>query len=91
MRSKAQADVQESEQVIDELEDEIEEMAEEIQETVEEIHERWDEIATDISQLSVAPQKKDIYVGQFGIAWLPYHRIDSGGRETMLAAYELDN
>jgi len=89
MRSNAQADVQESEQMIEELEDEMEAMGEEIKESVEEIHDRWDELAADISQISVAPLKKDIYVSLFGIAWMPYHRVLANGREMEIAAYEL--
>jgi hypothetical protein len=89
MRSNAQADVQESEQMIEELEDEMEALAEEIKETVNEIHDRWDELAAEISQIAVAPLKKDIYVSLFGIAWLPYHRVNSSGREMEIAAYEL--
>lgn len=90
MRSNAQADVEESVKMIEELEDEMESLGEEIKEFVDEINDRWDEQVADISQISVTPQKKDIYVSQFGIAWLPYHRIDSGGRESELAAYSFD-
>jgi hypothetical protein len=90
MRSNAQADVEESMKMIEELEDEMESLGEEIKEFVDEINERWDEKAADISQISMTPQKKDIYVSQFGIAWLPYHRIDSGGRESEIAAYSFD-
>jgi hypothetical protein len=88
MTSKAQADVEESEQAITEFESEIQDMGEDIQSDLEEIDEKWDEAVSDINTVSVKPAKKDIYVSQFAVAWLPFHRVDVGGRETFLAAYE---
>lgn len=90
MTSKAQADVEESVQMIEELEAEIQEMGEEIQEVIEDIHDRWDEAAEDIGKVPVAPLKKDIYVSVFGVAWLPFHRVKEDGREMELAAYEIE-
>jgi hypothetical protein len=89
MTSQAQSDVVESKAAIQELESEIQEMGEEVQEAVEDLHDRWDEMAAEIEQIPVAPLKKDIYVSVFGIAWLPHHRVDEGGREMELPAYEL--
>ena len=76
-------------EAIQELEADIQEMGEEVQEAVDEIHDRWDEQAAEIEQVPVTPLKKDIFVSLFGIVWLPYHRVDEGGREMELPAYEL--
>lgn len=41
----------------------------------------------DITQISVNPLKKDILVELFGVAWLPYHVVEAGGRTEELAGY----
>lgn len=87
MTAKAQADVEETLQTIKELEDEMDDLAAEIEEVVEEINTRWEDAATDVEQIAVPPLKKDIYISTFAVAWLPYHRIESGGRESELPAW----
>lgn len=89
MTSKAKADVEESVAAIAEMEAELQELSDDIQGQLEEIDQRWDEAAKEISQISVKPAKKDIFVNQFAIIWLPFHRVDLGGRESLLAAYEI--
>lgn len=89
MTSKASADVKESEQAIAEMEEELQELTEQIQEQLQEIDERWDAVAAEIDNLPVKPMKKNIFVSQFAVAWLPFHRVDMNGREVLLPAYEI--
>jgi hypothetical protein len=89
MTSKAQADVKESEQAIAEMGEELQDLTELIQEQLQEIDDRWDAVATEISHIPVKPLKKDIFVSQFAIAWLPFHRVDMDGREVLLPAYKI--
>jgi len=51
------------------------------------LEERWGEVAADITQIAVNPLKKDILVELFGVAWLPYHVVEAGGRTEQLAGY----
>lgn len=88
MTAKAQADVEEGMQQIKDLEDEIEALGEEIEDVVEEINDRWEAIAADAAQIPLPPLKKDIYVSTFAIAWMPYHRVDDGGRELEIPAWQ---
>jgi hypothetical protein len=90
LTTNAQAEVEESIATIAELETDMQELGEEIQVVVEEIHEQWDAAAEDFSQVPVTALKKDIYLSIFGIAWLPFHRVDIGGREVEIPAYQLD-
>jgi hypothetical protein len=87
MTANAKADAEESLQTIKDLEDEIDDMAAEIEEVVDEINTRWEDAAADVEQIAVPPLKKDIYVSTFAVAWLPYHRIESGGRESDIPAW----
>jgi hypothetical protein len=56
---------------------------------VDEIDARWDAVAEHISQVGVTPTRSGVYVSLFGILWLPYHRVDLGGRAVEIPAYEL--
>ena len=91
MTAKAQADVEESLQTIKDLEDEMDDLAGEIEDVVEEINQRWEEAAADVEQIAVPPLKKDIYVSTFAVAWLPYHLIESGGRESDIPAWQAED
>jgi hypothetical protein len=85
---EADADVQETEAEIKDLEAQIAELSAEAQALVNDIDGRWDELAQAISQIPLQPSRSDVYVSLFGIAWLPYHRVDVGGREVELPAFD---
>jgi hypothetical protein len=87
MTSKAKADVEESKDVIEDYLEEIQDLEKELTETIGGIVEKWDEVAEDVTEIPVAPYKKDILVELFGIAWFPYHLIESNGRTLELPAY----
>ncbi|MEX1071548.1 MAG: hypothetical protein WEC37_02885 [Anaerolineales bacterium] len=42
----------------------------------------------EITQIPLTAARSDIYVSVFGIAWLPHHRVDVGGREVEILGYE---
>ena len=88
MTSKAKADVEESMDVIEELEAELAELAEEIEQAVDEVEEKWADVANDITEIPVTPYKKDILVEAFGVAWMPYHVIEAGGKTIQLPGFE---
>ena len=39
------------------------------------VNDKWAEIATQISEIPIAAQKKDILLDFFGVAWMPYHLV----------------
>ena len=88
LASEAAANVKESQAEIEEIQSQMNEMSQEIQDTVKEVDARWDEVAQKIAQIPVSPTRGDVFVTLFGIAWLPYHRVDLGGREEQLPAFE---
>jgi hypothetical protein len=87
MTSKAKADVEESLDEIDKYKREIEDLEKEKNQAIEELKEKWVAAAAEISEIPVAPYKKDIHVSLFGIAWFPYHLVQSDGRIFELPAY----
>lgn len=78
MTSKAKADVEESEDVIDDFMQELDDLQEELTQEIDEIHERWDQVALDLEETVIAPFKKNIRVDLFGVAWAPYWRVKVG-------------
>lgn len=88
MSSEAKARVEDSKATIGSLENEMQQMGEEIQDALAAIDARWDAVAEKITQIPMAPARKDIYVSSFGVIWLPYHLVNVGGREVEIPAYE---
>lgn len=84
---EADADVEQTKAEIKDLEAQIAGLSAEAQATVSEIDARWDQMAREITQIPLQPSRSDVYVSLFGIAWLPYHRVDVGGREVEFPAF----
>lgn len=91
MTANAKADVEESIETIEQLELEIATLIKEKEEKISEIQSLWVETAKTITEIPVAPYKKDIMVELFGIAWLPYHVVEQEGRTIELPAYQKDS
>ncbi len=87
MTSKAKADVEESEDVIEDFMQELDELRAELAQEVLEIHDRWDLVALEIEETVIAPYKKNIRVDLFGVAWTPYWRVKVGEKEHELPGY----
>ena len=87
LSSEADEDVKETMAEIEDLEDQIAELSAEARSVVEEIDGRWDQSAQEIKQIPLHPARSDVFVNLFGIAWLPYHRVDVGGRSVELPAF----
>jgi hypothetical protein len=80
MTAQAKADVEESEDAIEQLQLEMEQLRADMEEDIDLVEEKWSEIAGQIDEISVTPYKKDILVEVFGVAWMPYHLVESGGK-----------
>jgi hypothetical protein len=87
MTEKAEADVKESIQAIEEYEGQIADLEAERKEALQESNDRWEEIASQVTEISVTPYKKDILVEVFGVAWFPYYVALIGDQMVELAGY----
>jgi len=87
MTEKAKADVEESLDALDDYKRQIQELEAEREQLIEEISDRWGDIVNDISEVTVTPTKTNIFVDLFGVAWLPYYLVDSGGEIVELPAF----
>ncbi len=87
MTEKAKADVEESLDAIDEYKRQIQELEAERGQAIDEISDRWGDIVNDTSEVTVTPTKTNIFVELFGVAWMPYYIVDSGGEMVELPAF----
>ncbi|RMH02163.1 MAG: ATP-binding protein [Chloroflexi bacterium] len=87
LTAKAKADVEESLEVIAELQEELAQLEEELKTAIAEIENKWAEIAADVTEIPVTPYKKDVDVTLFGVAWFPYHLVETDGRIEELPAF----
>jgi hypothetical protein len=87
MTEQAKADVEESEDAIDQYEKDIQALEQERQEAIDEISDRWGDAVNDTSEVTVTPRKADIFVELFGVAWMPYYVVESGGGVVELPAF----
>ncbi len=91
MTAQAREDVEESKEEIERLKLEIDEMETEMKEALDELEAKWDEIAADVTEIPVSPYKKDVHVALFGVAWMPYHLVESGERINEFPGFKLED
>ncbi len=87
MTEQAKADVEESIDAIAEYKREIADLEAEKAQALQDINDKWAELVSEVSEIPVSPYKKDILVTLFGVAWMPYHLVDAGGRLMELPGY----
>jgi hypothetical protein len=42
---------------------------------VKSVNDKWTEIASQVTEIPISAQKKDILLDFFGVAWMPYHLV----------------
>ena len=87
MTEQAKGDVEESLDAIDEFKRQLKELQQRREEVVAEINDKWGKVVGNISEVTVAPKKSDVFVSLFGVAWVPYYIIKSGTQTIELLAF----
>ena len=91
MTEQAKADVEESKDAIAEYQRQIAALDDEMKQTVQEINDRWGDIVNKVEELEIRPAKSNIYVELFGVAWMPYYLVESGGQMFEMPAFGRDD
>jgi hypothetical protein len=76
LTTKAQADVQESEEEIKDLEEEIKQMTQEMEREAQDLADEWADLAEEVEVYSVKPRRKDVKVELVSLAWAPSWEIE---------------
>lgn len=78
LTEQAKAKVDESLEALRVYREQLARLQEERQRIAEEVNARWGDVVNDVTQISIAPKKSDIFLTLFGIAWVPYYLIPTG-------------
>jgi hypothetical protein len=87
MTEQAKADVEESLDSIDQFKRQIADVQKRREEVIAEINDRWGRVVNEITEVTIAPKKTDVFVKLFGVAWMPYYVIKSGADTFELPAF----
>ena len=87
LTQQAKADVEESIEAIDDLERQIRDLESEFKEKLDEIGERWGNVVNETSEVSLKPTKTNIFVDDFGVAWMPYYLVEVGDGRVEVPAF----
>ena len=87
LTEQAKAEVEESEGAIAQYEQDIKALENERTGAIEEIKDHWGDAVNDITEVTVTPKKTNIYIELFGVAWMPFYLVSSGGEIVELPAF----
>jgi hypothetical protein len=87
LTEQAKADVEESVDAIADFRQQIADLEAQREQAIAEASAAWGDIANQITEIPVAPYKKDVLLDLFGVAWMPYHVIKIGEEVEELPGY----
>jgi hypothetical protein len=78
MTSQAKSDVDESKDTIAELQKQIAALQKERDAALQAVNTRWAQAAAPTGEVTITPQKTNLFLDVFGLAWLPYFMVQEG-------------
>jgi len=51
------------------------------------VESKWEAVITKVSEVLISPTKSDIFSEAFGVAWIPYYLVESGGQKLEIPAF----
>lgn len=87
LSEQAKADVDESVQAIRQFEEQIADLEAHLETMSAQINQKWASLVNQVSEITISPKKSDVFMEYFGIAWMPYYLIRSGGELSDLPAF----
>jgi len=90
MTKQAKSDVEESIEAIEDFERQLKTLEQDMAQALDTIKSKWADISDDLSEIAIRPYKKDILIDIFGVAWMPYHMVESNGEMLKLPGYRIN-
>jgi len=87
LTEQAKSDVEESVDAIEQFKQQIADAGKRREEAVAEINDRWGRVVNEITEVTIAPKKTDVFVKLFGVAWMPYYIVKAGADTIELPAF----
>ncbi len=88
MADQARSDLEQIRKEIDLLEDQLKAVESDQRRQVSEAQERWAGLVNDVTEIPIAPMKKDIFLEIYGVAWLPNYVVRAGAQTIELPAFQ---
>ncbi len=89
LAAQAKADLEAVRQELATLQDQAQALELVRQSLIQEAQERWAKMVTDTSEVPLVPQKKDIFLELYGVAWLPHYLVKVGEEMQEIPAFSL--
>jgi hypothetical protein len=89
LAEQAQADLIQIQQELSTLQDQLQALELVRQNMLQEAQDRWAKLVDDTSEIPLVPQKKDIFLELYGIAWLPNYLVKVGSDLQEIEAYTI--
>lgn len=89
MASAAKDKLEMEEQTLEQLQEQLIELQKGREGIVQEVTEKWSAVADEVTEVSITPNKSDIFSSIFGVVWLPFYLLDENGKVTEVPAFKL--
>ena len=90
LTEQAKADVEESVDAIAEMKAQLSALVAEREAAFAHVQEKWSSLINEISEITLAPYRKDVLLELFGVAWLPYYQVRKGQEIFELPGYSVE-
>lgn len=87
LTQQAKAEVDKSVDAIQQYEQQIADKETERAQILQDVNDRWAAVVNQVSEIAVTPKKTDIFVDQFGVAWMPFYLIRAAAELYELPAF----
>lgn len=88
LTQQAKAEIDESLDAIQQFKSQIAELERRRAEVEQDANERWASVVNQVTEISVTPRKADIFLDQFGVAWMPFYIMHAAGRMVEIPAFQ---
>lgn len=88
MASEAKDRLTAEQQTLKQYQDQLAELQQARENIVQEINTKWSGVVDDITEISIRPNKSDIFTDIFAVIWLPYFIADQNGKKIELPAFK---
>lgn len=90
LTERAKASLEQERQELEALKQDLKSLESELERLTAEAQDRWAKKVNNAGEVSIPPLKKDIFIEQFGVAWLPYYLLKVGDEIKEAPAFRLD-
>ncbi len=88
MASEAKDRLASEQQTLKQYQDQLVELQKAREDIVKDVNDKFAAVVDDITEISIRPNKSDVFTDIFAVIWLPYFVVDQGGKKVELPAFK---